>query len=131
MDGPALITFTSLTRAFLDAVPELRPAVEARLREGWLKESSCHMVFGIAIAPEVISLLESGEQPETLGRVFAFVERMFSEGDEDVRWVGRISFLVVLHEHPRLVEKARRDMGERTLAISTDVERNGPQGSGV
>lgn len=131
MAEPGSITYASLTRTFLDAVPELRPIVEGRLAEGWFDEWSCHLVFGIAISPHMISLLETGEQPETVRRVLAFVERMFCEGDEDVRWVARISFLVDLGEHPGLLERARRDMGERTLMVSLDVERNGPQGGGV
>ncbi len=110
---------TDLVAAF----PELAPELQALGYEyGEYDPPGIHIVVGVVLVHHVEREVDS-DDPDRIGRVCRFMERMATSKELYVRNALQVSLLEVLGDDRARLDKARREMGPATLALSHEVER--------
>lgn len=116
------ITYDNLGEKLVEALPELRSAYEAELREWVSDKPGPHVIYGDVLNPHLLALLESGGSEETLCRIFAFLERLANHEDVHVQEVVAVTVVARLLGNKALLNRARQCMGAATLRISHEME---------
>lgn len=124
LDG---LTYETLTRTLVDAVPELGDRFET-LRREWVGETpGPHVVYGDLLNPYLLQLLASPdattEEVASLHRIFAFLERLARDDDPRIQEVVSTTVIERLGSDRALLNIGRRYMGEFTRLLSNDTER--------
>jgi hypothetical protein len=81
-----------------------------------------HTVIALVLVEYVELAVDSGE-PDRIQRVCQFMERMATSTELVVRNALQVSLLEVLGDDRARLDKARREMGPATLALSHEIER--------
>jgi hypothetical protein len=117
------IAFEDINAALRESVPELKDAVAGTYEYAAPEDPGPHTLYDEALNPRINRLLDAGtESDEALERVFAFIERLSSSTDKNVRDVVLATVLPNLIGEPRLV-LARRYMGPATRRLLKQAQR--------
>jgi hypothetical protein len=116
------ITFENMAEKLIEVVPELRCQYESELEWWGDEQPGAHIIFGDVLNPYLICLLESGNQEAILARIFAFLEELASHEDTRVQEVVAVTVCERLGDDSKVIEKARRYMGNKTLSLSNEIE---------
>ncbi len=116
------ITFENMAEKLIEVVPELRCQYESELEWWGDEQPGTHIIFGDVLNPYLICLLESGNQEAIMVRIFAFLEELASHEDTRVQEVVAVTVCERLGDDSKVIEKARRYMGKKTLSLSNEIE---------
>jgi hypothetical protein len=105
-----------------EALPELRPRLDEVLTYWHDEEPGLHVLVGETLNPWLVAELAVPANDETLRRAFAFVEELATT-DDALENVVCVTVCAQLGDDSALLERARPMMGERTLALSHEIER--------
>jgi hypothetical protein len=110
----------------LVALPELAGKLRAlRYEYGPATEfdpPGIHTVIAVVFVEYVELAVDSGE-PDRIQRLYRFMERMATSTELVVRNALQVSLLEVLGDDRARLDRARREMGPATLALSHEIER--------
>lgn len=116
------VLYENLAEKLVEVVPEIRPQYESE-RQWWGEDMpGAHIIYGDVLDPYLISLLESCDQEDTLKRIFAFLEELANHEDAHVQEVVAVTVCEDLGANKKLLEKARKYMGDTTFRFSREVE---------
>jgi hypothetical protein len=128
------LSYPTLGRHLLDAMPELEERYDFLIREWEGETPGPHVIFGDALNPLLLDLLGSNEavaiHEMLLRRVFGFLELLARHPDPRVQQVVSTTVCERLGDDPRVLARARPFMGERTRELSREIEEfwsNGKQ----
>jgi hypothetical protein len=111
------VAYEQANAVLAECLPELAEAVRLELRDGRPVRPGPHTLYDEVLNPYVNKLLDARiETDEALKRVFAFIERLSSSTDKNVRDVVIATILPNLIGEPRL-DVARRYMGPATRRL--------------
>ncbi|MBY0497627.1 MAG: hypothetical protein K2Y23_25760 [Cyanobacteria bacterium] len=111
------VAYQHTNAALRESLPELEEAVVRAYEYAEPEAPGPHTLYDEALNPYVNKLLDANvETDEALKRVFAFVERLSSSTDKNVRDVVIATILPNLIGEPRLT-LARRYMGPATRRL--------------
>jgi hypothetical protein len=110
-------------KELIAAFPELAEELQAlRYEWGEYAPPGIHTVVAAVLVEHVERAVDSGE-PDRIQRVCHFMERMATSPELYVRNAVQVSLLEVLGDDRARLDKARREMGPATLALSHEIER--------
>lgn len=110
------MTFDTVVDALLDAFPELRPAHAWETRAG---PEGAYIVFDDVVYPHLERLLDLEEaSDDALCRLFAFMERLGTHEDTQMRSLVDETIVARLRSDPRRLERARPFMGAALLVVA-------------
>ena len=124
------LKYDSLIPSFLDKFPEFRELAEKK-KDYWQitvddptedDDPLVHVFFGY-INDSVLELISSWKNKELINRLFSFYEIMANSEDEDVVGVLYATILERLGDDKKILKRARSLMGEKSLALSHEVEK--------
>jgi hypothetical protein len=116
------IKFDNLSEHLVTAIPELRSQYESELEWWGDEQPGAHIIFGDILNPYLISLLELGDQEDTIKRIFAFLEQLANHEDTQIQEVVTVTVCERLGDHRDLLAKARQYMGNTTIRFSHQIE---------
>jgi hypothetical protein len=102
-------------------VPELVESLDREL-EVWGEDIGLHILFGMVVNPYLISKLQRGEESGPVKRIFEFLERMASSGDDKLANVVATTICERLGDDPIILERARGLMGPQTRHLCNAIE---------
>lgn len=111
----------SIIEALRASVPELGDLLDDQL-EVWGEDIGLHVIFGVVVNPYLISNLERDEESASVKRVFEFLERMASSGDDELANVVATGVCERLGDDPVILARARGLMGPRTRDLCDAIE---------
>jgi hypothetical protein len=110
-------------KELIAAFPELAEELQAlRYEYGEYDPPGIHTVVAVVLVEHVERAVDSGEA-DRIQRVCHFMERMATSPELYVRNALQVSLLEVLGDDRARLDKARREMGPATLALSHEIER--------
>jgi hypothetical protein len=122
------ITFENIIDQFLEEFPEFRQKAEEE-RDQWYPDPDekplQYAFFGIVLNPY---LMEEGlvkmDNPQLLRKLFLFMEKMALSTDERINGLLGVEILEGIGDDKKLLQRARKLMGKKTLEISLAVEKS-------
>ena len=116
-----MFKYEDLSDKLMEVVPELRPAYEKELAWWGDDQPGQHVVYGDVLNPYLISLLESGDNPETLRRIFDLLEKMANHPDVLVQQVVAVTVCEQLTDREEWITEAWPYMGSKTRELAKEV----------
>jgi hypothetical protein len=117
-----MISYNDLTAELLRRFPELQAAYEQQRH--WASEETMqapHVAYGDLLNPYLISLLESGDRPETTKRIFGFLEELANHRDLLVQQVVAVTVMEQLTDKEEWLTAAWPYMGPTSRQIAREV----------
>lgn len=120
------VTDENFAEQLLAAVPETRPDYDEWLRLFDGEPVPLYIILGCVLNPYLLPLLDGDEDsdPESLRRIFAFLERAATSGNTRIEDAVAIAFVEHLLGDTAVTRrtKAWRYMGNATKKMYTDME---------
>jgi len=118
-----MLSYSNANALLINEFDEL---VSAYNEDDWDFEYSPHCFYPAAFVPYIIKCLDDNNMNE-LNRIFNFVEKLFSEGDEDLLDMAGVSIVESVYYEPdyeKHKEKIYSLCGELTRKSFEDMERD-------
>lgn len=106
-----------VSERMVEALPELTMAFEDYCAEWKDDLPGAYNVACDVLIPAVTAWLEAGENEMLLRRLFAFVEQLAGDLDDDVRDFAQEGIINAIAQRDQWVEVARPYMGPKSLAM--------------
>ena len=105
----------------IEEFPELESAYREDLKSWRGEEPGPHTIYGEFFNPYIRDLLESGDQPDALKRVFNLVEAMCGDEDVRVQEVAVVTVLAAFEWNSELREFLEPHLGPRTKEALSEM----------
>jgi hypothetical protein len=116
------VAYDKLNQELLTRVPHVVPEYLAIKKRWDGKEPGPHIVYGDALTPFLIDLLEATGREAELQSIFELLEELANQEDPKVQEVVATSVLERLNDKAEWRTRARQFMGPTTLQFSRDIE---------
>jgi len=114
--------YDEIVNEFLDEFPEYIPMYMEHIEIN--NEVLPHVFFGETLNEDLPKLIEESKDKEKLDAIFTFLERMATDGDQEVKNLLMVTILERLGDEPTLLRYAVFNyMGEKTKQASIIIER--------
>lgn len=116
------MNWEDLSSQLIIRIPELTDLYENEIAD-WNEFPGNHNIFGNVLNPFLIKLLEKDNQEQIKKRIFEFLEEMALSDDIRIQEVVSVTVLEYLGDSKKLLKKARKLMGNKTLEFSKEIEK--------
>jgi hypothetical protein len=106
---------------FVTEFPEFQSYLEEHLE--YNQELLPHIFFG-DFNEHLIELLQEEKDDTNLSSIFAFFERMATNGDIYVQEVLSVTILERIGDNPKILKVAHKYMGPNTRKASNEIEKD-------